>query len=1153
MERSMKKILGLIYLFTLATIVAYAQIPTNGLVAYYPFNGNANDESGNGNNGTLVGATMTSDRFGVPNKACLINGNTGFYGSGIFVSIPNSVQGLSQVTLSIWVREYNLTYYHGEAYISFGAHQSGLLSIGHFNSANPSGNISFDVSNPPNGLGIGYPYDDSFTNIYEHYVLVYDGVAGTLKAYQNGNLIETQTGMTGAIVTPVDFGGIGKHLWDNGSQSSTRFNGEVDDVRIYNRALSEAEIGALYHEGGWNANSSITITSPNGGEVWYKGTPYTIQWRSTNYTGNVQIHLYKGGTLFWVLDGNRQNNGTLSFTPPCDLPNGTDYKIVVAAFGTGTPNDFSDANFSIRTSPINDPCNEITKFKLRFPLEGTAYSYPINAVFDHSNPNSPSVFCPPNRKVIDCWGDSGTIPFGQSLNTNCDLYGYTKPIGEQPRKFTGFRFYKGETVLYYDNHPGYDYKTGFDKIVTASARGKVIYPKANKPFPGVANGESFNVIGILHMDYNDQFNGYISYFIHNKTYEGDLAMPAAGDTIEKGDYVGQTGSKGTKGPHLHYELHYTTQQINLEDPDLKSARPVDPYGWRNSSLIDPYQYHQNISGGRAINLWEERQQPYNYIASLITSSSTGKMMSVTNVGDTIGIFLEWIFDACSDSLSHFEIMRQKSDGTTLTFTSPANGCPYYNYIDNSIEPNETYTYYVRVAFLNGTFSGASTPSVISTNISSVSTQTLYAFQNYTVLFSVDSSGLYQLNLSQPRQQVQYLSSKTNFTSKVDSIGFFIHWELIDPSGLRVDNSSHIVGNIVYTDTSQTFVLSTRENQTGIWNLILSGTENIPIGDSLVVTSQITSTSQSVYKTDREVFPFFNVPLGEIVSDSIEITNIGNTPLEISWNYFGSEKFQVSSDSSVIPPMQQYRIPVIFLSLDTSYVTGEIILQHNGITSPDTVLLIGKGGISAPTIPELISPLNESIDQPTTLTLLWEFLDNADKYHLQVAVDSHFTQIIFEDSTIVENSKQLENLANNTIHYWRVRAMNAGGTSDWSETWNFNTIIVSVNDIADLPKEYALEQNYPNPFNPITIIRYQLPTNSRVTLKIYNVLGQEVKTLADEIQEAGYKSIEWNSTNNFGSTVASGMYFYRLQTHDPSPDKSGSGHRFVETKKLVLVR
>jgi hypothetical protein len=93
----------------------------------------------------------------------------------------------------------------------------------------------------------------------------------------------------------------------------------------------------------------------------------------------------------------------------------------------------------------------------------------------------------------------------------------------------------------------------------------------------------------------------------------------------------------------------------------------------------------------------------------------------------------------------------------------------------------------------------------------------------------------------------------------------------------------------------------------------------------------------------------------------------------------------------------------------------------------------------------------------------------------------------------------------------------------------------------LPKEYALSQNYPNPFNAQTVIKYQLPKADRVVLKIYNTLGQDVRTLVDEEKKAGYHSINWDGKNKEGVNVSSGIYIYRIQAGD-----------FMKVRKMLFV-
>ena len=97
-------------------------------------------------------------------------------------------------------------------------------------------------------------------------------------------------------------------------------------------------------------------------------------------------------------------------------------------------------------------------------------------------------------------------------------------------------------------------------------------------------------------------------------------------------------------------------------------------------------------------------------------------------------------------------------------------------------------------------------------------------------------------------------------------------------------------------------------------------------------------------------------------------------------------------------------------------------------------------------------------------------------------------------------------------------------------------------ITGIPKAYQLFQNYPNPFNPETQIRYDLPVSGHVKLSIYNILGQRVKVLVDEIQDAGHKSVIWDGKDNGDKEVASGIYFYKIRAEN-----------YQKTKKMVLLK
>ena len=105
----------------------------------------------------------------------------------------------------------------------------------------------------------------------------------------------------------------------------------------------------------------------------------------------------------------------------------------------------------------------------------------------------------------------------------------------------------------------------------------------------------------------------------------------------------------------------------------------------------------------------------------------------------------------------------------------------------------------------------------------------------------------------------------------------------------------------------------------------------------------------------------------------------------------------------------------------------------------------------------------------------------------------------------------------------------------------NCVQVSIID-ETLPIIYKLYNAYPNPFNPVTTLRYDLPDDALVNITIYDMMGRVVSNLVSSQQDAGYKSVQWNATNNAGQPVSAGIYIYTIQAGE-----------YRQTKKMGLLK
>ena len=221
--------------------------------------------------------------------------------------------------------------------------------------------------------------------------------------------------------------------------------------------------------------------------------------------------------------------------------------------------------------------------------------------------------------------------------------------------------------------------------------------------------------------------------------------------------------------------------------------------------------------------------------------------------------------------------------------------------------------------------------------------------------------------------------------------------------------------------------------------------------------------------------------------------------------------------------------------DSYIITGTFGWPIIGTSSNTNFSLISE------IVPIELSSFTATVDVKDGVILEWITLSETNNYgfYIERSIDkNNFEEIGFVKgigNSLIENIYSFidtDTPEAGTLYY-RLRQVDYDGSYEYSDI-----LEVEVSS----PREFKLEQNYPNPFNPVTTIRYKLPKSSNVVIKIYNVQGQEIKTLLNENQPAGFHYVKWNGTNNFGINVNSGIYIYRLQAD-----------KYISTKKMVFLK
>jgi len=343
----------------LAQVPSY--VPTNGLVGYWPFNGNANDASGNGNNGTVNGASLSSDRSGITGNAYSFNGTS----SSILVANNSSLPS-NNFTISLWFQAV----YNGNA--NYGSNLGRYLyakgpdicpfrGVLNAPSNSPATNISQQVGINGSYATCSNSFNDP-TDQWHHLILTYDGISQ--KQYIDGTLMNT-TPQTGTLQSNTGDLSIGCRYRNSGFEDF--FLGKLDDIGIWNRALNASEVTNLYRACtdsiitnqptnvyvGVGLNAQFTTTSKTGSTYQWQTNPLNIGWMNvpansyyngvnTNTLGVNNISVSNHNQAFRVLvdAGGCKDTSSMAYIKVADtcLTTVTDTLIIQTTVGLPTPN-----------------------------------------------------------------------------------------------------------------------------------------------------------------------------------------------------------------------------------------------------------------------------------------------------------------------------------------------------------------------------------------------------------------------------------------------------------------------------------------------------------------------------------------------------------------------------------------------------------------------------------------------------------------------------------------------------------------------------------------------------------------------------------------------------------------------------------------------
>jgi len=195
------------------------------------------------------------------------------------------------------------------------------------------------------------------------------------------------------------------------------------------------------------------------------------------------------------------------------------------------------------------------------------------------------------------------------------------------------------------------------------------------------------------------------------------------------------------------------------------------------------------------------------------------------------------------------------------------------------------------------------------------------------------------------------------------------------------------------------------------------------------------------------------------------------------------------------------------------------------------------------LPDELSSLTSSANG-NSVNLLWvtQTEKNSDKFDIErERIDTNWESIGSVKAAVLSNSPKQYSFTDKTLrsgkYQYRLKMIDNDCSFEYSKVIEIEVAVLT---------DFELSQNFPNPLNPSTKINNNLPFDSKITLKVYNITGERISQLVNEEKSAGYYSVDFNSTS-IKRSISSGVYFYRIFTVDKA-----TGNNFSEIKKMILL-